>query len=157
MKKHAFSVEAASIVGINAAILLEHISFWVHQNAAAGRNIRDGAAWTYGSVREIAERFPYMTEKQVRGALDRLQAEGLVKVGNFNRVKYDRTRWFSLTHEGRRIAAAGAMMCEDEQTDLPVKAEGTNTQGVPIPSTKTDLDYRLKTKAEALRARLKNA
>lgn len=134
--KHAFSIEVAERVGINAAIVFEHVSFWVLQNETAGRNIRDGVAWTYGSVREIADGYSYLTEKQVRGALDKLQAAGLIRSGNFNRQRYDKTAWRTLTAEGERIAREGATESATGLSDSPARADGFADGVRPIPITK---------------------
>lgn len=154
MKKHAFNIKVASEVGVNAAIVFENIAFWVQQNAAAGRNIRDGSAWTYGSVREIAERFEYMTQKQVRGALDRLKAAELIKTDNFNRMKYDKTLWYGLTEKGERIAESGETESEVGHHDLPSEADGDDRKVKPIPIINPDIDPKLKRRIEALRAEL---
>ena len=100
--KHHFSVSVAVEVGVNAAVVLENIAFWVRANRKAGRHKHDGKHWTYGSTRHFAELFDYLSEKQVRGALDKLITCGYVETGNFNRSAYDRTRWFTLTEKGER-------------------------------------------------------
>lgn len=134
--KHAFSIEVAERVGINAAIVFEHVAFWVLQNETAGRNIRDGVAWTYGSVREIADGYSYLTEKQVRGALDKLQAAGLIRTASYNKLKYDRTGWRTLTADGERIAREGATESAAGLSDLPARADGSAGTGRAIPITK---------------------
>lgn len=152
--KHFFSIEAAGAVGINAALVLENIAFWVRQNGAAGRNMHQGAAWTYGSVREIADRFPYLSEKQVRGALDRLQEADLIKADNFNKMRYDRTKWYTLTEKGERITAQGDTTDEEGRKESPPGANGTASNVVPIPDIKTDLNPSLLNRAAALKAQL---
>ena len=156
--KHFFSIEAAGAVGINAALVLENIAFWVRQNGAAGRNMHKGAAWTYGSVREIAERFPYLSEKQVRGALDRLQEAELIKADNFNKMRYDRTKWYTLTAEGERITARGDTTDEEGPKEPPAGANGKASNVVTIPDIKPDLKPDLKpnllSRAAALKEQL---
>lgn len=152
--KHFFSIEAAGAVGINAALVLENIAFWVRQNGAAGRNMHQGAAWTYGSVREIAERFPYLSEKQVRGALDRLQEAELIKADNFNKLKYDKTKWYTLTAEGERITAQGDTTDEEGPKESPPGANGKDSKVVPIPDINADIKPSLVTRAAALKAQL---
>ena len=108
--KHHFSVSVAVEVGVNAAVVLENIAFWVRANRKAGRHKHDGKHWTYGSTRHFAELFDYLSEKQVRGALDKLITCGYVETGNFNRSAYDRTRWFTETAAGSlRIHSDGGM------------------------------------------------
>ena len=124
--KHHFSVSVAAEVGVNAAVVLENIAFWVRANRKAGRHKHDGKHWTYGSTRHFAELFDYLSEKQVRGALDKLITCGYVETGNFNRSAYDRTRWFTLTEKGERAT-------QERQSEKPTKAKGAAGNGRPIP------------------------
>lgn len=124
--KHHFSVSVAVEVGVNAAVVLENIAFWVRANRKAGRHKHDGKHWTYGSTRHFAELFDYLSEKQVRGALDKLITCGYVETGNFNRSAYDRTRWFTLTEKGERAT-------QERQSEKPTKAKGATGNGRPIP------------------------
>lgn len=124
--KHHFSVSVAVEVGVNAAVVLENIAFWVRANRKAGRHKHDGKHWTYGSTRHFAELFDYLSEKQVRGALDKLITCGYVETGNFNRSAYDRTRWFTLTEKGERAT-------QERQSETPPRSNGTADRGRPIP------------------------
>lgn len=124
--KHHFSVSVAVEVGVNAAVVLENIAFWVRANRKAGRHKHDGKHWTYGSTRHFAELFDYLSEKQVRGALDKLITCGYVETGNFNRSAYDRTRWFTLTEKGESAT-------QERQSEKPTKAKGAAGNGRPIP------------------------
>lgn len=124
--KHHFSVSVAVEVGVNAAVVLENIAFWVRANRRAGRHHHDGKHWTYGSTRHFAELFDYLTEKQVRGAMDKLITCGYVETGNFNRSAYDRTRWFTLTEKGESATL-------ERQSEKPTRAKGVAGNGRPIP------------------------
>lgn len=77
--KHRFSVAAAIEVGVNAATVLENIAFWEHRNRVTGRNQHNDKYWTYGSTRHYSEVFAYLTEKQIRGALDKLISCGYIE------------------------------------------------------------------------------
>ena len=124
--KHHFSVQVAVEVGVNAAVVLENIAFWVRANRRTGRHKYDGKHWTYGSTRHFAELFDYLSEKQVRGALDKLITCGYLETGNFNRSAYDRTRWFTMTEKGERAT-------RERQSETPPRSNGTADRGRPIP------------------------
>lgn len=124
--KHHFRVEAAEEVGVNAAAILESIAFWVRLNRKTGRHCYEDKHWTYGSVRYFSESFTYLTEKQVRGALDKLITCGYVETGRFNRSAYDKTRWFTLTQKGDLITS-------ERPKDVPKRANRPAERGQPIP------------------------
>ena len=94
MSRHSFDPEIAAHVGMNAAVIYQNIVRWCEKNAANGKHIHEGRAWTYNSVKAFADLFPYMTQDQIRRALQRLEEAGYVGVGNFNTTPTDRTKWF---------------------------------------------------------------
>lgn len=130
--KHHFDVKVAEEVGVQTATIFDNIVFWIHTNERSGRNIHDGKAWMFSSVSAFTETFPYLTEKQIRNSLSKLIEKDFLEVGNFNKTKYDRTRWFALTEKGNSFA------CKDKN-DLPKKANGKAMNGEPIPYSKSKI------------------
>ena len=106
---HYFDVEVAKKYGVNAAIILSNIAFWVVKNEANGEHFRDGYYWTYNSIPAFNKLFPYLTEKQIRAALNILRSEELILVGNYNDDRRDRTLWYTLSEKGRCICLVGQM------------------------------------------------
>lgn len=129
--QHSFDVEIAEKYGVNCAIILNNLQFWIAKNKANGTNFHDGRFWTFNSMKAFSELFPYMTSKQIRGALDTLRDEGLLITGNYNVKPYDRTLWYALTEKGECICPTGQM-------EMPNKANGNAPQGTPIPDINTD-------------------
>ena len=117
---HSFDPKIAKRVGVNAAVLYQNIVWWCAKNAANRHNEHGGRFWTYNSVKAWAELFPYLTSKQIRSSLDRLEAEGLIVSGSFNVSAYDRTKWYS----------------PSGKTDLPSMANEIAQKGEPIPVSK---------------------
>lgn len=101
--KHMFDIEIAQKYGVNAAIILENIGYWVARNEANGENFHDGTYWTYNSRKAFCELFPYLTDRQIRTALQKLVDEGVIITGNYNDTAYDRTLWYALTDAGRHL------------------------------------------------------
>ena len=145
--KHCFDVEIASEVGINAAVIYENISYWVEHNKKAGRNFRDGRHWTYITQRELAEQFGYLTTKQVRTALGKLEESGYLITGSYNRHRYDRTTWYSTTGKGRREDQKGEDHLPPRAQEEAGMAQDNADEGRPIPDikaiiNKTDINTR---------------
>lgn len=101
--EHHFDIEIAAEYGVHAAILLNHIHYWIKENQANERNFYDGEYWTYNSKKAFAELFPYMTERQIDYAIKKLIDGGLIKTGNYNKKKFDQTLWYALTEKGKSI------------------------------------------------------
>lgn len=100
---HSFDVDIAKIVGVNAAIIFNDLCYWITKNKANKQHFHDDLYWTYNSIRAWKELYPYLTERQIRTALQKLVDSGLVVTGNYNRSAYDRTIWYSVTAAGMAL------------------------------------------------------
>lgn len=96
MSRHSFEPEIAKLVGVNAAVIYQNIVFWCEKNAANSRNIFEGNAWTYNSIKAFSSLFPYLSERQIRTSLDKLEEHGLILVDCFNKEARDRTKWYAV-------------------------------------------------------------
>lgn len=94
---HCFDIEIAQKYGVNAAILLNNLAHWILHNKANDINFYDGYYWTYNSRKAYAELFPYMSERQIQTAFQKLIDDGLVITGKYNEKGYDHTIWYALT------------------------------------------------------------
>ena len=101
MKKHSFSVEFAERFGIVEALLLDYFFFWINnsQKKKEKDKYHDGRYWVYGSVRKIAEAHPYLSFSKVHRALKKLEEAGAIKTDAFNKMRWDKTTWYTLTDE----------------------------------------------------------
>lgn len=111
MSLHSFDPRIAAAVGLNAAVIYQNLFFWIEKNAANGHNFKDGRYWTYNSIAAFAKLFPYLTEKQIRTAIDKLLGANLIVKGNFSSDRYDRTAWYALTNH----------ICPPGHIELPVR------------------------------------
>ena len=106
---HCYDSEVAKVVGIPAAAIFHNISYWIFHNETNGTNLQEGEHWTYNSAAAFSEQFPELTQDQVRRALEKLRDAGFIKVGNFNKNRFDRTSWYAIGENGR--AAYEAQFC----------------------------------------------
>lgn len=101
--QHYFDIDIATKLGVNCAVILQNLAHWIKQNEANKTNFFDGDYWTFNSRRAYKELFPYMSERQINTAFEKLIENGLIKTGNYNKVAYDRTLWYALTKKGKSI------------------------------------------------------
>lgn len=128
--EHSFDIEIAAEYGIECAILLKHLYFWIKKNEANDENFFDGRYWTYNSVKAFSVLFPYMTERKVRYTLEKMEERGLIVVGNYNKSQYDRTKWYALTDLAYSIL-------QKENFHLSKTSNGKDANGEPIPDINT--------------------
>ena len=97
-KCHMFSVDDAIEHGVEKAVIIQNLRFWLEKvkgNDKDGHK-HDGYYWTYNSARAFAEIFPYFNKSKVHRLLTQLEDDGIIMSGNFNKAKYDRTKWYSM-------------------------------------------------------------
>jgi hypothetical protein len=121
---HGFDPKVAQDVGCNAAVIYQNIKYWCAKNAANDKNEYEGRHYTYNSVNAFCELFPYLSAKQIRTALDKLEERGYIGLACLNKSAYDRTKWY----------------CDLRNVDLPLAANGLAPEGEPIPDINTDIN-----------------
>lgn len=98
--EHRFNIQFAKEFGIEEAVIIENLYYWIFKNVANERNKNEGRYWTYNSARAFSELFPYMTETKIYRVLSNLEEKNIIIKGKFNKDKYNRTNWFAFTDYG---------------------------------------------------------
>tara|TARA_R110001592_G_scaffold21695_1_gene87233 strand:+ start:3669 stop:4421 length:753 start_codon:yes stop_codon:yes gene_type:complete len=92
-----FNPEAAQMYGVDGAIMLHHLAFWVYRNKLNEKNEIDGHTWTWNSARAYTEIFPFWKNNQIRRILMNLEKDGAILSAVHNRARWDRTKWYTVT------------------------------------------------------------
>jgi hypothetical protein len=93
------NTELACLIGLNDAIVLQQLHYWIEKNKATGTNCFDGRVWTYGTIQEYRDRdFPFWSIDTVKRTLGSLVKRGFLIRGNYNRMKMDHTNWYSIDY-----------------------------------------------------------
>ena len=93
-----FSTKDAKQYGVDGAIMLHHIRYWVAKNEANETNFHEGQYWTYNSTTAFAKLFPFYSARKIGRILSKLEEESAIISGNFNGKRYDRTKWFTMVN-----------------------------------------------------------
>lgn len=147
--QHHFNISIAQKYGVHVALFLDHMAFWITKNMANNHNLHDGAYWTRNTVEAYSTIFPYLTPKQIRKVLLDCQKYGLINVGNYNKLKYDRTGWYSLTEYAAKLL--NISIFPTGQMEVPKRANGIAPQGKPIPITNTVTNKERESKQKSAR------
>lgn len=135
-----FDENIAVELGVECAILLSNIQFWVKKNRANGeeKHFHEGRWWTYNSAGSFAKLFPYWKERSVYNYLEKLEKAGYIASGNYNQFKYDRTKWY--TTDGCKNSIYKVMEIQPPITVNPsAKFANASTEICePIPDITTD-------------------
>jgi hypothetical protein len=93
---HMFDPELAVQYGVEEAVFIQNLRFWIQRNEANEHNFHKGKYWVFNSQRAWLRLFPYWTRRQLRRIVDKLREIGALEVDCFNESPYDRTAWYTL-------------------------------------------------------------
>lgn len=97
--EYSFDIEHAKQYGVNEAIMIKNLWFWIKKNKANEKHFHDGRTWTFNSKRAWAELYPFWTERQMRIILESLIKQGVLVTGRYNKIGFDRTLWYAFKDE----------------------------------------------------------
>ena len=145
INEHHFNIETAKKYGVNKAILLYNLSYWLDHNKANKANVYKYKGkkyyWTYNSARAFEELFPYFNKRSITRWLRELEEDGVIVSGEFNKTKYDRTKWYTMlsystTQNGKWVGQSGSPI-PDSKPDSKHKSKSTySAKGSKKPSKK---------------------
>ena len=93
---YSFNTDLAKLYGVEEAVLLNHLYYWIQHNAANNRHFHDGRHWTYNSAQAFTDIFPFWNRKKIDRLIQNLKDKNALIIGNYNESGQDRTRWFAL-------------------------------------------------------------
>lgn len=151
MSLHSFEVEHAKRYGLAEAVLIKNFKFWIEHNIDQKYNFKDGRTWTYISLKELAKNFDYLSEKQVRTAIDHLIKDEVLLKGNYNKLVIDKTLWYAFVDEN-------AFVKPYAQTEKPSAQMGKrdDLEGKAIPNT-LNIYTNTNTTTDTLAKKVKNS
>lgn len=89
----------AKILGLNEAIVLQQINYWLEINKKKNNNFHDGKYWTYNTIEDWQKQFPFWSKETVKRIFSKLRKMDILITANYNRMKLDRTLWYSIDYE----------------------------------------------------------
>jgi hypothetical protein len=93
---YQFDPVHAENYGVDEAIMLHHLLFWIKKNHAEKRNVIDGNVWIYSSCKKLSEVFKFWSPGQVRRILKSLISQGVIVESHHGEKKVDQTKWYSV-------------------------------------------------------------
>jgi hypothetical protein len=100
---HVFNVQLATDLGsVNDAIILQHFFYWHQNNQNKPDRIKGDHPypWTFSTIEDMLNIFPYMKKSAIGNSIIRLIDAGLIIKGNWNKLAFDKTAWYALTEKG---------------------------------------------------------
>lgn len=91
-----FDGQIAAMYGVDEAVFIAMLEFWIAKNEANDRHFHDGRYWTYNSIRAMEKLFPWWSRRQIERIVKKLKEAGVVLTANYNRDSHDRTLFYTL-------------------------------------------------------------
>ncbi|MEL3956313.1 DnaD domain protein [Caldifermentibacillus hisashii] len=108
----------AKKIGLNQALFIQQLHYWL----ADSKHTYDGYQWVYNTYEDWHRQFPFWSTSTIRRIIGKLEREGLIVSGNYNRFKMDKTKWYRINYEYLE-----SLMDEDAQlSDLCSKRTNTS-------------------------------
>lgn len=102
MDEHPMIVERslARIIRVNEAIVIQQIHYWLVKNKENNINFKEGRYWTFNSMQKWHDDvFDFWSESTLRRIFTSIEKKELLIVGNFNKMGFDRTKWYSIDYD----------------------------------------------------------
>ncbi|WP_074504855.1 conserved phage C-terminal domain-containing protein [Limosilactobacillus mucosae] len=150
--------ELAKAFGLNEAIVLQQLNYWLNGKSA---KLINGRKWIYNSYKQWQkDNFPFWSLATVRRAIENCEKKGLIITGNFNKAGFDKTKWYSIDYDAvdrgmsKRVA-------QNEQTDCSKRANGvaqneqTNTRDYSEITTEITTDNNSRAEPDSVAEKIK--
>lgn len=117
-------------IGINEAIVLQQICYWL-EDTTAGIEY-DGKRWVYNSISAWNEQFPWWTAKTIQRTVSSLKKMGLIYVEQLKKRQHDQTNYYAINY-------ASPLLADTDNLSLSRVTNCPNRKGQSVPMDKVML------------------
>lgn len=112
-------------LGLNEAIMLQQMHYWLIKSS----HEFEGVKWFYKTLEDWQTEFSFWSTMTIRRTLTNLEKQKVIRIGNFNKKKFDKTKWYTIEYQcvNRRCVQYEQTMCSN-RTDGCVQFEQTYTR-----------------------------
>lgn len=128
-----FDGAVAEMYGVDGAVFISRLQFWIEKNAANDRHYHEGRYWTYNSLRAMEKLFPFWSRRQIERIVKNLKDKGVLLTANYARDTHDRTLFYALDESklpispfGGDLSPNGEMINEQLKTHIREEEDKAN-------------------------------
>ena len=121
---------AVALKNINEAVMLQQVQYWLSRS----NNEFEGRKWIYNTIDEWQNQFPWLTERAVRDRFNSLIEKGIILTANFNKAKFDRTKWYSIDYDKLNSLFSNENTAKKPTTMHSEETSRSRRKKVPNPS-----------------------
>jgi hypothetical protein len=135
--------ELAAKIGLNECIVLQQIHYWNEINKKANNNYRDGHYWTFNSIVQWQDQFPFWSKNTIQRTFTNLEKMKLVITGNYNKLKIDRTKWYRIDYKVLQ-ALEESPFTQIGVTNISEWCNHLSSLGLPLPEINSEINPKIK-------------
>ncbi len=110
--------------------MLQQVQYWLSRS----NNEFEGRKWIYNTIDEWQNQFPWLTERAVRDRFNSLIEKGIILTANFNKAKFDRTKWYSIDYDKLNSLFSNENTAKKPTTMHSEETSRSRRKKVPNPS-----------------------
>lgn len=122
----------AKAIGLNEAIFLQQVHYWLNKS----KHFYDGYYWIYNTYEDWLEQFPFWSNATLRRIVNKLEKKELIIVGNYNKLKIDKTKWYRVNYD--LLNRMSSPCAQNEQSGCSKRAVEEVNMSKPLPETTTE-------------------
>lgn len=145
-----FEEALAVLFGVDEAIMLQNLMYWIKKNKANNKHFYDGRYWTYNSASAFEKLFAFWNKAKIYRVLDSLEKQGAIFSGNYNRLAYDRTKWYSVSEHILEGVWSEKTKLQERDIHVPEVQNGNTDCETPIPDINTKVNNSSKQHIESV-------
>ena len=134
----------AQKIGLNEAIILQQIHYWL----VSSQHEKEGRKWVYNTYKEWQLQMPFWSESTIKRTIKSLEEQGYLLSANYNRLKMDKTKWYSIDYEKLAELESDAQVLQEPSTGQNESTldsewlleEDSVTQAIPEITTETSTE-----------------
>lgn len=136
----------ATVIGLNEAIILQQIHYWLLQSGKE----KDGRTWIFNTYDDWKKQFPFFSLSTIKRTIKKLEKSGLLITGNYNKLKIDQTKWYTIDHNAldKRIVhfeqACKTPIVQNEQNNRSNCTKQSVSVNNPLPETTSEITSEIK-------------
>lgn len=127
-----FDGAVAEMYGVDGAVFISRLQFWIEKNEANDRHYHEGRYWTYNSLRAMEKLFPFWSRRQIERIVKNLKDKGVLLTANYARDSYDRTLFYALDESKLPISPFGGDLSPNGDTTLSPNGDNLSPNGEMI-------------------------
>lgn len=85
----------AKNIGLNESIVVQQVHYWL----TSSKHEHENRKWIFNTYEEWNKQFPFWSNKTLRRIFANLVNNGILITGNFNKLGFDRTIWYTICYE----------------------------------------------------------